>query len=138
VRATLTELWYFHEVVDEPARWDPFVGHTREGGTRKQVAPWRRVQARVGHLGRERPELGRAREVLAQVLLSSFSFSNFISCFVSPFYFNLEFEFKSCGEIVLKFVCFEHDIMGWVYFLVNLVSFITSLPFFFSILFPIL
>jgi hypothetical protein len=43
VRATLTELWYFHEVVDEPARWDPFVGHTREGGTRKQAAPWRRV-----------------------------------------------------------------------------------------------
>jgi hypothetical protein len=25
---------------------------------------------------------------------------------------NLEFEFKSCGEFVLKFVCFEHDIMG--------------------------
>jgi hypothetical protein len=33
---------------------------------------------------------------------------------------NLEFEFKSCGEFVLKFVCFEHAIMGWVYFLVNL------------------
>jgi hypothetical protein len=85
MRATL--LRYFHEVVDEPARWDPFVGHAREGGARKQAAPWRRVQARAGHLGRERPELGRAREVLAQVLLSSFSFFNFISCFVSPFYF---------------------------------------------------
>jgi hypothetical protein len=85
MRATL--LRYFHEVVDEPTRWYPFVGHTREGGARKRAAPWRRVQARAGHLGRERPELGRAREVLAQVLLSSFSFSNFISCFVSPFYF---------------------------------------------------
>ena len=69
-----TWLWYFHEVGDEPARWDPFVGHTREGGARKQAAPRRRVQARVGHLGRERPELGRAREVSARVLLSSFTF----------------------------------------------------------------
>jgi hypothetical protein len=85
MRATL--LWYFHEVGDEPAWWNPFVGHTHEVGARKQVVPSIRVQARAGHLGRERPKLGRAREVSAQVFLSLFSFSIFISCFVSPFYF---------------------------------------------------
>jgi hypothetical protein len=46
-------------------------------------------------------------EVSARVLLSSFSF--FLILFPALFLLyvlNLEFEFKSCGEFVLKFVCF--------------------------------
>jgi hypothetical protein len=38
---------YFHEVGDEPAKWDPFVSHTHKVGAREQAAPRRRVQARV-------------------------------------------------------------------------------------------
>jgi hypothetical protein len=88
----------------------------------RQVGPVRRP-----HTWRGREEAGSAQEEGSSARgplgpsQGGFSPSAFILFFLFLILFpalfllyilNLEFEFKSCGEFVLKFVCFEHDIMG--------------------------
>jgi hypothetical protein len=95
----------------------------------RQVGPVRRPHTRRGReeAGSAQEEGSSARGPLgprktqAGPSQGGFSPSAFILFFLFLILFpalfllyilNLEYEFKYCGEFVLKFVCFEHDIMG--------------------------
>jgi hypothetical protein len=78
-----------------------------------RVGPDSSATARSGRMGRGGGNRVGYQGGFSPSDVNFFSFSDFIFCLVFPFFIsNLKFEFKYCGEFVLKFECMiEHAIM---------------------------